>query len=804
MENTYQTEKTHYLLIDSKQRPTEEIYHYGELISLPPNALQFTHGSPEITIELPGHQFRTNDQITLTNVISKNLLLHNVLSIKKNSSYIRITDHNHGLSLKGLYDKTDPGQFTAVNNAGPLPASYEELDDIPDETTYYILKQNEKMDFSIQLSNIKHRLGSLSPNYLNTKHTVYLLFTKEQSGFEPDANHYLIHSDTKSTINHPRVSASVVCIKYCNLFGIPLDLLKKNYLTISSVTTNTFSIDVNFKAIVDGPSGRGGHQSYVRKVLYVESAYAHPNLYTLKLDRIYQNVSKVRITSSAFPNSQRMVSDHPNPNNRLYWRNLEDGEQIKCLEISPGNYTIDRLGTEIERAFEKRSEFVSVKISEETDVVSLSVFKEFTFGANVHNFKIPIVSMEMTLCQSVGPDLYIYLTPNSHSYIPEKFPYAYHQLYKLDHHLTQNTFVANLELDLCILTNFYRTKGINQQLISKQELHSINSNVLLLNFSFNYVNLEVHLPNHKLKVGDFLITDQFMDNQISNKIFVYEITSIISPHNFIVKKDCLKNHFIYDSICINFGADCEWLEDLHFTSIKPMPYAEHLIITHPNHQLEIASNIIIYNALGTNHVPSTAINGCHPIERILDEDHYLIKLRPHSFDPRPLVMQPNLVSVRYPTKFQLLFNYPDTLGHLLNFRRVGEESAITSFRHRICNTDCYMLDAPDDVNPPTKKLATSTHNFFYITSPELGMFHNTKPVANVFAIIKWYGGPGTMVFDSFVPSTKVFERPTTLTEIHFAMYHPDGRLVEFNGLDHFFVLEVVERVKEFSPNELNF
>ena len=72
----------------------------------------------------------------------------------------------------------------------------------------------------------------------------------------------------------------------------------------------------------------------------------------------------------------------------------------------------------------------------------------------------------------------------------------------------------------------------------------------------------------------------------------------------------------------------------------------------------------------------------------------------------------------------------------------------------------------------------------------------------MFAIIKWSENPGNVVFDSFVHTNKVFDSPLpSLSSLHIDIYHPDGRLVEFNGLDHSFVLEITELL--FQPFETN-
>ena len=84
-------------------------------------------------------------------------------------------------------------------------------------------------------------------------------------------------------------------------------------------------------------------------------------------------------------------------------------------------------------------------------------------------------------------------------------------------------------------------------------------------------------------------------------------------------------------------------------------------------------------------------------------------------------------------------------------------------------------------------------NYFYICCPQLAHVENTAPVKHVFAIIRWSGNPGEIMIDSYVPTNKIFTSPlASLTELHISCRHPDGQLVNFNGLDHQFVIELTE------------
>lgn len=899
---------TSYINIDSSKRIKNSTNIYDDqLYSLPPFALRFTNGSNLVTVALVDQPFAVDDRIILNNVISKNVILQNVIMVKKNSLFVRIFHQNHGLSFYGLYNPYNPGDFNKIDYVDRLPIVYNELDDIPDGIhRHYIYTNNSKMDFRVQLSNIKGCgfprtfIGNIPTNYLNGKHNVYLLFVKNNGMYIQDPDSYLIKLEKKSSINYMdgvntfslggksanQICTNTVYIKYYNLFGIPLTYLnvdEKNahsYLTIVETTQNTFTIDVRYPAIVDpnmnfyhysdlqnydidgnqyiGPNFGGGDKSIVRKILSTISGYPNPNNYEYQLDRIYKNIIQARIIGSIFPNSQKIINNNPSDtiNNKLYWRNLSDGDYIYQLSITPGNYSPKQLSRKIENCFSRtlrypyRQEFsagfqqsiiessisnntdlydddgyykyhiVNVNISSKTDEVSLESYRELSRSDDLFNGSpilfVPDFFVQFTLSPFVdnalgtGGILLIYFTPNSHCE-NNVFPYAYNNLYKFE--LTSdadNAFVAQLETITSILVNFNRTIKNLLVVESHNELKSINTKTLLTNFTYNHLTSEVYKADHNLKLGDLIITDQFIEPNTIGLVFVYEIIKIIDEDKLIVKKYNYgeKYKFIYDSFLINFGQIATDSEDSEIIapvqSVSPLEENKFLmVVNHRDHQLSPGTMITISNSLPINQVPESVINTSHTIHRIIDDNHYEIKLKTYIPNPPQPIIKQNTIVIRYPDIFQMFFNFSDTFGEKLSFRDIGKETSVTPYKHRICNTDPYM-DEPNAYYHNPKKLDMTGNNYFYLSSPELGHIRNTDPVDNVFSIIRWSENPGGVSFDSYVPTIRVFNPPiASLNKLHFTLSHPDGRLIDFNGLDHSFQLELTELYNEPSGTNIS-
>ena len=883
--------KKSYVHVDSSYRNKNPVYDYGTLINLPPFPLFFSNASSQISIYLKNHIYEIGDKIMLGNVISKNSILNNALAVKKNSYFMRIQHKNHGLSLFGLYDSSNDNDFSKIDYIGPLPLNFKEDDDIPDiDKNYYVAKINSQINLKIKLSHVqgtdkeKNLIGNISVNLLNSIHKIFLIFTKNNDVYDHDPDYYLIYLGMKSNVNYNEndlINGNNVHIKYCNLYGVSLENLNANKnMRIVSVTKDTFTIDIGYPAIVDPihsfyhnsevyddkiilSNRGGGKQIYVRKITNIMDGYPDPSQYLYKLDQSYKNVTKVKITASIFPNSQDIVKDSKTPNNKLYWRNLDDGIYTYELSLDKGNYTTRELERKLKNKFNKTIRYrytkehqvgivpkyvnsknvtpldnnmydengvrkhhnFQVKISEINHRVAISSYGEllqtnspanvvlsipdahieFTMAGDLRtNFGVNGTGIVKDMVRPFNPSqetLFIYFTENSHMRIKKKYPNTYHNLYIYVDHLLNNKFVARLDTDTCVLVNFIR-KNVFPHESKIMEFNSINTNTKLVDFNYDEFSNNVTLYNHSLKKGDIIITDQFIN---SDKSVIYKVVDVVDKNNFVVtKSDNYK--FIYDGVIINFNEnDADyWLDQilpndvvnnntLSFVKIKPKPENKKIMkIKHLNHQLKAGDKIKIHGSRSLNSVPENKINVCHIITKVLNENSYQVTLKNYN----PVYHEQNnidTIKIKYPTKFQLLFTNSDTLGELLGFDNVGRNDATTFYKHKIKNTDPNLYES--GISNKNTKLNMTGHNYFYLCSdPQLTIFDNTK-VENVFSIIRWFDNPGNVVFDSFVPSKKKFEVPVNLhQELLFSMRDPNGNLMEFNGLDHSFTIEITQMI----------
>ncbi len=108
--------------------------------------------------------------------------------------------------------------------------------------------------------------------------------------------------------------------------------------------------------------GSGGHKQTTRasrsRIICIDSRdrdytlYPDPSTFRLYLSETFNGIRLARLVSTEFPNTEQLIKSQPasKKNNKLYWMNgpeeLDAGEEYS-ISITPGNYTVNTLATEI-------------------------------------------------------------------------------------------------------------------------------------------------------------------------------------------------------------------------------------------------------------------------------------------------------------------------------------------------------------------------------------------------------------------------------------------------------------------------
>jgi hypothetical protein len=304
------------ICIDSKNRnfdPKNIIENYFT-INTP---LIFTENSNVLYIEMPpNHGIKVDTNITISNVRPNTIILRgSSLQLSKNSKYIKINHTNHGFI----------GDNNYINISG-------------------VTKYDLNSDF----------FGNIPLSLINGNHKIILIKT---SGVLDYDNYYIdigIYSDDNYVFTGDSFTINVMSfngihLKYINASYPITNEIQQGYHTVIETGINYIKINLSTNASRTSINFEGNEDILIGIIGATTSGYADPSYYRYELKKTYNNVKKIKLVSSEFPNTELLVKESPSDqkNNSLYWQILEDGDYIYSVNISSGNYDSSSLQIEL-------------------------------------------------------------------------------------------------------------------------------------------------------------------------------------------------------------------------------------------------------------------------------------------------------------------------------------------------------------------------------------------------------------------------------------------------------------------------
>ena len=362
---------------------------------------------------------RVNIDSRYRNIETKNILddsimylNDNPLILQPNSNIVRIINNNHGyqredkIVLQGVqsYFTNLRNGLTFINQSNYIRINHINHNQVSTANTDIT---NQYIVISGVIGNsIKNTsLQNIPINEINKKHQIYF---KRTNSDIPNANFYYIKIDTVADSDFD-YNLTDINVYFLQLAGIPLNELNANYpvsinqlngyhIVTNIVDKNTFEITTSSPSNTISNIYVGGDRCWVARVNDFIEGYPNNNYYKISLKKTFYNVKKIKLISSEFPNTERVIKNYPDSkkNNTLYWQLSDDGNQIYSIEITPGNYTISTLKEEIETKMSKieRQTLIflnsnipnknyyykyniipEVSIKSETDVFSLKIYE---------------------------------------------------------------------------------------------------------------------------------------------------------------------------------------------------------------------------------------------------------------------------------------------------------------------------------------------------------------------------------------------------------------------------------------------
>jgi len=207
-------------------------------------------------------------------------------------------------------------------------------------------------------------------------------------------------------------------IIFKHIGGVPYNYINANYPvgeeyaigyhTILGKTTNGITVDLQYTPYyslytavgVSTPISFGNENIIIANITNINQNYTDANHFKLTLGDTYNNIVKVELVSSIFPNSNYVFNSS---NSKLYWQNLDDGG-LYSITIDYGNYTYSELITEVESkiyATQKvvsdshgiytQNNYIKMSINTKTNLVKFQAYKEGYLNLPITGIDPPIL-----------------------------------------------------------------------------------------------------------------------------------------------------------------------------------------------------------------------------------------------------------------------------------------------------------------------------------------------------------------------------------------------------------------------------
>ena len=330
-----------YLTIESAQRIWQDVYQFeGSEIGLE-DALEFRRGSSRMILHT-GHRFRRGDRVLLQGLQTHSVQVR--ICVKRGSHYARIAWPGHGILQK-------PGSLQRVSYVGELPPEFYPDVSIPDTYAYYISPQTV---YQVTFMDTKN-LGNIPAAYFRNTLPALTLF--EDGRADPD--HFLVPLPVASLLN----AEVFMDVRANHLAGIPLEILR------SPLEVAGEGLETRFPATLDLT---GGGAITLRKISRIVPGSC-PGHDRYRLDRAYNNIIGFTTVCTIFPQTYRGFK-----NEQLSWKVLNTGDQIYCLDIPDGYYSLDDLSCFLEESMD--GYHVRLQYSPEQLRVTLGVYGSYTIS----------------------------------------------------------------------------------------------------------------------------------------------------------------------------------------------------------------------------------------------------------------------------------------------------------------------------------------------------------------------------------------------------------------------------------------
>lgn len=335
------------------------------------NPIIFTQKSNKVIINYNNHNFKEGDNIIIQNVSGKTKTLKNCIYLINNFNYavINIVDHMIPNDYKQI---TNEELYINIKLYDKLNSENYYIDNIPFNTLIGIKQSLISSDIN-KNDNINKLINDLSDNNNSSDNILKynLLFFKLDIPYNNNDN------NPYKLINYTFI------INYLHINGIKLGYLNANYPinnynyqshhTIYNILNNNqFEIILKYPSIIK--SNDGGSNIQIYKIINTLTGYPNANSYTINLKKTFNNVINIELISTEIPFNDILIKK--NINDKLYWKNIEDGDHIYSIQLDDGFYTSTNLFNIIKIKMNELKRIISTPLNIITNNFDINIENE--------------------------------------------------------------------------------------------------------------------------------------------------------------------------------------------------------------------------------------------------------------------------------------------------------------------------------------------------------------------------------------------------------------------------------------------
>ena len=617
---------------------------------LPLDPLTFTKSLSRIKFNQPNHNFSVGDNIIIQNVEGAQKILANTCYLVNNFNYMVIfIDTNIPSDYKNYADEL----YINIELVG----NQTESNYINNIQFNYLVGYKQSLlpgDInSAYLENFKEfvmeKLGTFDINILNNK---CFFIELPEKYVNSDTNYKLINQTFKITYQH----IGGIKLGYLNA-NYPINNInyQNSYSINSIIDENTFEINLNYQSF--GDTLGGGKNIQVMKITNTIIGYPDANTYVIDLKRSFNNVSGIQLISSEFPYIDLAVKK--NINDKLYWKNIEDGQIVYKVQIDDGFYSTETLITHLEQKINLVPRIGNTKTNKLYNLFNIE------FNPNIQK---------------------IVFKPYTISKIPNKLSIR-HDVFENIKFFILNIQYTNNSVEVNDIITISDSDSVTVKNVQDQTIYSINQ---------DYINKDhvIYSKNLENQTFDIILGNEFeiKTNIVSFESYGGENISINSKTKASLLFD--KTDTIGDLIgFINVG-DKYSITDYSKNISNKEPY-------NYTNRLDVVGNPYSYSSGFTNLSGkyNYMLMYLNDIEYIYSNNNLASAFAKISFSGNPgdvlfntFVSYPkNVYSKTFPistlTQLTIKFTYPD--GSTINFRNIDHSFTLRITEEKLQNSNTY-------------------------------------------------------------------------------------------------------------------